>query len=62
MFSRKKKTSDNPEVREAMEARDALMDEVRGAVEKVDRLQDELLDEYRAANGVAGKSKRERLR
>lgn len=52
MLKRKKKpTSDNPEVQEAMKERDALMADVVGAVKKVDRLQDELLEEYRQANG-----------
>lgn len=52
MFRKKKKTSDNPEVQAAMDARDALLAEVKSAVRKVDRLQDELLDEYAAANGI----------
>jgi hypothetical protein len=51
MFKRKK-MSDNPEVKAAMKERDDLLGEVEKAVAKVDRVVDELLDEYEQANGV----------
>lgn len=38
--------SSDPSVRDAMDERDALMDQVTGAVQKVDRLQNELLQQY----------------
>jgi uncharacterized coiled-coil DUF342 family protein len=51
---RKKRMSHNPEIQEAMKERDALMDKVKQAVGKVDRLQDELLDEYVEAEELRG--------
>lgn len=62
MFWRKKKKADSPEVKEAKEERDVLMAEVKGAVERVDQLQDELLEEYAAANNVEAHRKREESR
>lgn len=44
MFHKRK--SKNPEVEKAIEERDNLMANVQGAVDKVDRLQEELLEEY----------------
>jgi hypothetical protein len=41
-------SSKNPEVQEAMTTRDDLLEEVREAVKRVDRL----LQEYAQANGV----------
>jgi hypothetical protein len=49
---KRKPTSDNPEVQEAMDRRDSLLDDVASAVAEVDRLQDELLKEYMQANGI----------
>lgn len=49
MSKRKKTRSDNPQVQEAMDQRDALLSDVADAVDKVDRLQDELLEEYEQA-------------
>lgn len=65
-FLRKHDPSDAPTVQEAIETRDALFDELEGAIKEVDKVHGKILDQYisaekqRKENGSVRRGKRGR--
>lgn len=56
-FLHKHSPSDAPTVKEAIETRDALFDELEGAIRQVDKVHNKILDQYIAAEQQRRKGK-----